>query len=585
MLVCATAFISAPVYAQAVSVTYETLPPEDIQQFITENLPVGDTAKTALQARRQARRAKTVVADTLNSFGYYTPTITVSVGETDGRPVSNLTVDIGPLFTLDRAELKYTAPAPRPEDAAKLSETLPVKSGALAIPAEIIDAQRVLGKDLRDMGYAFSEVEGRDVIGDQDAATISVRYNINSGPRVVFGDVIYPDDIKTKSAYLAKLNPTRQGAVYNPADLALFNSRLAETRLFELGLARLSTDPVSETAEGDAVYDVVLEIEERPRNTIALGGNFGTNEGFGVNAELTRRNATRRGDLMIAEARLAEREYGVNFVWRRPNEFGYGKGLILTGEVKDENTDAFEQQSAKIGAGYEVVRGPRLNFNYGVSGQYIRETEFDAAETDRDFQTVSAYAGVAIDQSDSLLDPRKGWRAEGRIVPTYAFGGEDDQPYARAVAQGRVYYPIDDEARLVIAGRLRAGTLLGAQTDNVPSESRFYAGGGGSVRGYAYQGIGPFDEDDIPQGGRSLLDGSLEARWRYNDKIGVVGFFDAGDVSDEQYPTFDNLRAGVGVGARYMTPAGPLRVDLAMPLDPSDRDEDFQLYISIGQAF
>jgi len=121
--------------------------------------------------------------------------------------------------------------------------------------------------------------------------------------------------------------------------LALFNSRLSETRLFDASLARLSPEPRGVTDAGDTIYDITLELNERPQNTIALGGNYGTNEGFGVSAELTRRNATRRGDLLVADMRIAEREIGLDVIWRRPNELGYGKGLILTGVLKDENTE------------------------------------------------------------------------------------------------------------------------------------------------------------------------------------------------------------------------------------------------------
>jgi len=165
--------------------------------------------------------------------------------------------------------------------------------------------------------------------------------------------------------------------------LALFNSRLSETRLFDSSLARLSPEPTGVTQEGDAIYDIALELNERPRNTIALGGNYGTNEGFGVSAELTRRNATRRGDLLVADMRIAEREIGLDMIWRRPNELGYGKGLILTGVLKDENTDAFDQQLAGLGAGYEIINGPRLTYNFGVNGQYIRERTSQRRE---DFQ-------------------------------------------------------------------------------------------------------------------------------------------------------------------------------------------------------
>ena len=265
-----------------------------------------------------------------------------------------------------------------------------------------------------------------------------------------------------------------------------------------------------------------------------------------MNVELTRRNVTRRGDLLIADARAAQRELGLNLTWRRPNALGYGKGLVLTAAALDENTDAFDQQLLKLGAGYEVVKSQKLNYNFGVRGQYIREKD---SATTQDYQTLAAYAGVNIDHSDSVLDPRKGWKAEARVVPTYAFGGTSNKAYLRGVTQGRAYLPVDTKARLVIAGRVRVGFLFGTDAADVPGDDRFYAGGGGSVRGYGYQAIGPFDVDDNPVGGRSLLDASVEARWRYNDKIGIVGFIDAGNTSDELYPNFSDIKIGAGIGA------------------------------------
>ena len=576
--------VAAPCAAQSVSVSYAQEVSEELREEIEKRIPDADPAKSALQAKRYARRAQTLIKDTLNSYGYYDPDLTPEITQSEGRPSATIKIDTGPLFTIDRAELNFIGSPPRGEDIAKLESGLPVKSGAPAIPAEIIDAERVVTNLLRSSGYAFAQTTQRDVIGDRDAATISVRYNVESGARVRIGEVIYPTDIRTKTKYLDRLNPTEQGELYDPNQLALYNSRLSDTRLFTTSSARLSDEPISTSPDGDAVYNIVLNAVERPRNTIALGGNFGTDEGLGVSAELTRRNLTRRGDLLVANLALAQRESGLDLIWRRPNELGYGKGLILTAAVLDKQTDAFDQQLARIGAGYEVVVGPEFGYNFGVRAQVSREDDFEQVQ---DFQTLSAYGGVSIDKSNSVLDPTTGWRAEGRVVPTYAFGGSADGAfYARGVAQVRGYLPFGKNDKYVAAGRLRLGTVVGAESDDIPADSRFYAGGGGSVRGYAFQAIGPVDDDnETPLGGRSLLDGSAEFRMRYNAKIGLVGFIDAGNISDEQYPAFDNLRLGAGVGARYQTPAGPIRLDVAIPLNPTERDDDFQVYISIGQAF
>lgn len=574
---------SGPVLAQSVSLVYNPAAPEDIRTTIEERLLDFRRAESALQAKRQARQASTIVTNLLNAYGYYAPTITSEVTETESRPKPTLKIDLGQRFTVDRAEVKFGTPKPSSKDISIIEEALPVKTGVPAIPAEIIDAERILSSTLKRQGYAFVKINERDVIGDKEAATLSVRYNVASGHKIRFGDMQMPDTIRTKRKYLQRLNSTQAGEVFDPEDLALFTSRLSETRLFSSSVVRLSDEPVSITEDGTHIHDVILELKERPRNTIAAGASFGTDEGFGVNAELTRRNLTRRGDTLIANATLAERLVGLDLVWRRPNELGYGKGVTYNAAISDENTDAFDQQLARIGAGLEIIKGPRVNYGFGIAGQYIRERTIERQD---DFQTISGYAAMTLDYSDSLLDPRRGWRAEGRVAPSYAFSSESgDTPYLRAVGQGRAYLPLDSDARFVAAGRLRLGTLVGAEVQDVPAETRFYAGGGGSVRGYGFQAIGPFDAEDVPLGGRSLIDSSIEARWRYNNRIGVVAFVDAGNVSDEEYPRFENLRVGAGLGARYMTPAGPIRVDVGTPLNPSDRDEPIQLYISIGQAF
>ena len=577
-------FLAFPVasYAKKTQVSYSADLPETVRDAIEERMPDDGQIETALQARRLARTSRTLARNTLNSFGYYDPKIEIEILATGQKPEPSLIIDPGPLFRIDRSILRYQGAPPREEDLQLIEDAMPIRQARPAIPADIIDAERVLAQKLRELGYPFAKVIDRDVIGDQDRATISVRYNIDSGARVQFGDMIYPDDIRTKPKYLARINPVKSGEIYDPKDLALYNSRLSETRLFDSSLARLSEEPLGSTDSGDAIYDVIVDIDERKRNTLALGGNYGTDEGFGVNAELTRRNLTRRGDLLIAETRIAQREIGLDLTWRRPNELGYGKGLILNASALDENTDAFDQQTFRLGAGYEVIKGPKLTYNFGMNGQIIRQDELDRIQN---FQTLSAYGGINIDQSDSLLDPRRGWRAEGRIVPTYAFGGDEgDRQYVRGVVQGRAYLPFGDKDRFVAAGRVRLGTLIGADAEDVPAESRFYAGGGGSVRGYGFQAIGPF-QDDVPLGGRSLLDASIEGRFRINNRFGAVAFVDAGNVSDELYPRFENLRLGAGVGIRYVTPAGPIRFDVATPLNPSDRDEPVQVYISIGQAF
>jgi translocation and assembly module TamA len=139
--------------------------------------------------------------------------------------------------------------------------------------------------------------------------------------------------------------------------------------------------------------------------------------------------------------------------------------------------------------------------------------------------------------------------------------------------------------RTVLAGRIALGSIIGAAVDAVPPDWRFYAGGGGSVRGYPFQSIGPRTGGGSPAGGDGLLEASLELRRRFGTHWGVVAFADAGAVSENGIPGAGQLAVGLGLGLRYYTPIGPVRVDVATPLNPQDGDSPVQLYIGIGQAF
>lgn len=569
--------------ADPVRVVYVPSVPDEVKTQIDDRLPDEPTADGLLHARRQGRRAKAIVEGVLNAFGYFDPSVTVGVvGDgTDAR--AELTVEPGVVFAVRRLVIRYDGPPPREDDQVQARAAISLQPGMDAIAAEVIDQERQIGARLRSLGYPYAQATGREVIGDKDGKTISVRYAVKSGPRVRFGEVVIPDGLRTSDRYLNRINATEAGALFDPAQLALYNSRLSETRLFDKSIAKLTDAPVAVDADGTEVRNVELLLSERKRNTLTLGAGFDTSEGFGVNAELLRRNVTGRGDLLIATARAAEREIGLDLVWRRPNVLGYGKGLSLFTSATDENTDAFNQRTGRVGLGFEIIKSPQFQYNYGAEARYIRQS---GESVRRDFQVVSLNGAALIDKSDSLLDPRQGWRAEGRLKPTYSFSPDGpDVPYLRAVAQVRGYVPLSPEGRFVAAGRLRLGTLVGAAAADVPGEDRLYSGGGGSVRGYAFQAIGPFDADNVPLGGRSLTEASVEGRARVTDTIGVVGFLDAGTVSDAEYPTLKDVRFGAGIGVRYMTPAGPLRLDIATPLNPSDRDEVVQVYISIGQAF
>jgi translocation and assembly module TamA len=223
----------------------------------------------------------------------------------------------------------------------------------------------------------------------------------------------------------------------------------------------------------------------------------------------------------------------------------------------------------------------------GTSFAYeIVDEKADNGEGKRRFQLFGLPLTAVRDDTNDALDPTEGTRLQLSLTPTTGVGDES-LLFLTAIAGGSAYYAIDEEERFVLAGRARVGTILAEDTDALPASRRFYAGGGGSIRGYEYQLVGPLDNDEEPFGGTSLVEIGAEVRVRVTEEIGVVPFIDGGTVYDDPIPNGDEtLRWAAGLGLRYFTGFGPIRLDVAFPLNPRDGvDEAFQFYVSFGQAF
>jgi translocation and assembly module TamA len=198
--------------------------------------------------------------------------------------------------------------------------------------------------------------------------------------------------------------------------------------------------------------------------------------------------------------------------------------------------------------------------------------------------TFGLLADLTLDRSDDPLDPTRGYRIGGRAEPTL-LAGRGTVPYLKVQAQGAAYYPLDARARTVLAARLHFGSIINGTVSDIPAPQRFFAGGGGSVRGFAYQAVGPRLPDNTPQGGLSLVEGSVEVRHQLTRDWGLVAFVDAGAVGDRAVPQFKAGGVGAGIGVRYDLGFAPVRVDIAAPVSGRRGGAPFQVYVSIGQAF
>lgn len=557
------------------------------EQLVRAVGEVDDAPSNRFEARRRARSAMESAEALLRSEGYYQP-ILEDIVEGEDTPVAIVNVTPGPRFTLTDPAVNWVAPEPRAETAATVIGDIRLTAGQPGRAVDVIAAEGRLVAGLVRNGYADARAEPRRVVVDHAALTVFPTYNIAAGDLVRLDGVRLETRGPTNPDWVAGLAPWSDGAVYDPEDVAELERRLLETGVYDgVGVALAPADQTL----ADGRRPVIVSLTDRPRRILEAGATFSTADGSGVDLRWTWHNRFKRADTLVWEARVADVDsrLGVDLSlphWREP-----GQTLKLSAALVNEDTDAYERTAFTTAADLQQRIGKTSWFSYGVGldvGHY-NETRFDPLTQlpinfDRDLYILTGRGSFYLDRSNDPLDPTTGWRFTGSAQPT-AVGGEDTVLFLRVEGQGTAYLPLQKNGKTVLAGRVRLGSILGGEELTVPSDRLFYSGGGGSVRGYEYQGVGPRLPDNTPRGGLSLFETSLEIRrdvWR---SFQAVAFVDAGAIGFQETPNFNNLRYGAGVGVRYKLPFGPIRADIAFPLDRRDGDAGFQIYVSIGQAF
>jgi translocation and assembly module TamA len=340
--------------------------------------------------------------------------------------------------------------------------------------------------------------------------------------------------------------------------------------------------------ESDLV-DLAVQLEPAPMRTIAGEAGYGTGEGVRAELSWQHRNLLPPEGAVTFRGVIGTREQLVSAVLRR-NNF-QRRDQVLNAQVAIAHTDrpAYNARTFVLAGGIErqsnIIWQKAWTWSVGAELTATDERDVDLASgmtRRRTFFIGALPAYLGYDGSNDLLDPTRGFRLAARFSPEASLESGSFF-YARAQLDGSFYQPVSETVTL--AGRTRLGTIFGASRDRIAPSRRFYAGGGGSVRGYGFQALGPRDPVfDDPIGGRSLAEFAIEARVRVGD-FGIVPFVDGGNISTSPWPRFDNLRFGAGIGARYHTRFGPIRVDVATPINPQPGDPRIAVYVSLGQAF
>jgi translocation and assembly module TamA len=415
---------------------------------------------------------------------------------------------------------------------------------------------------------------------------MDVTYIIDPGPLTRYGDVSVQGLDRVTEQLVRNRVPWKPGEEYRPEEIEDARSSISDLGVFSSVRVGLEREPGP-----DGVTPVNITVAERPRRVIGAGFSYSTEDGLATNAYWQHRNLFGGAEQLRFSATLArigendptDIEARLNANFRKPDFLMLNQALILDATLLRERPDAYDRDAVVLSALLERKLSDALTVSGGVTLEQSSVTDNLGGTTDSTLFGVPLH--ISYDGTNDLLDPTRGFRTDLLVTP-YKQIGAQGAIFSIARITNSAYYDFAGDGRFVAAGRFSLGSVFGSSTADIPADKRFYAGGGGSIRGYGFQDVGPRDAEGEPTGGRSLIEVGAEMRIKITDTIGIVPFIDGGNVYES--PTLDfseELRWGAGIGARYYTPFGPLRVDVAVPLNKRPGDSSWQLYISIGQAF
>jgi translocation and assembly module TamA len=553
----------------------------------------GASDSFALAARARGDIERLVAA--LYAEAYYGADIKVRVGDVPldevrpddidvvaGVPVAvAVHVDPGPLFRF--GGLAIESGAAREADPSSDPADYGLVPGQPAKSSLIIAAGDQLVERWRAAGYPFAQLAKKEVSADHARSAVDVRFVIAPGDAAVYGWVNVTGSVDLDSRLIADQAALEPGHRFSPRDLKTTRERL---RKFE------SIESVR-VIEGEAPDEtggipITIEVVERKARYFGATVSASTVDGVELQTYWGHRNLFGGGEQLrvdgtisqIGVEGLSHLQFDVGATFTKPAIYDINTDLFSEFRIVRERPETYQSLSGNARIGVAHRFDPFLS---GSLAAEAAQSRIDDAFGTTNYTLLSLPGELLYDSRDDRLDPSAGTSAVLRLSPVVeassgATFGASEIWLAR-------YLSLDEDDRAVLAGRVMIGSDFGASLSEVPATYRFFAGGGGSVRGYEYRSLGPIYDGEVV-GGLSMLGGSAEFRWRVFDTVGLVPFIDAALVSPDSFPDFSEpVYIGAGLGLRYYTSFGPLRLDLAMPLTHTEGQPKFGAYVGLGQAF
>jgi len=457
--------------------------------------------------------------------------------------------------------------------------------GGVARSDLILEAGTQLVRAFQERGHPFARIAEQDVVADHRQRVLDVTLVVAPGTIATFGPVRVEGTEKVEADFVVRHADVPVGRTYDPRRLERSAARLRKLGIF----SRVTVDAVGEPA-ADGSVPVVITVSEGKMRVIGAGLTVDSEDGLGVEGFWRHRNLFGRGEKFGVEASLGrignvtgldQLEYRAGLTFAKPGILGPASRFESSLTFEFENPDAFKRASLGSKAGLVYELDDRQTVRGGLEVEF---SDIDDAFGREKHILFGVPFGYILDARDDRLDPARGYRLVAFAEPLVDL--KQSVGFVRTGGTLSAYRAVDADKRFILAAKLGGGAIFGADLADIAANRRFYAGGANSVRGYGYQQAGPSSADGTPTGGVYWLESSIEARIRVTETIGVVPFFDAGGVfGNSNSGVGDDLQFGAGLGLRYKTAIGPLRLDVALPLNPGRGDDEFGIYLGLGHAF
>lgn len=516
------------------------------------------------QIRRLYNKAPEEIRAALEPFGYYRFSVEAELEEREAGWLAHFRIDPGPPLKLSDVDLLISGEGADDPEFKKLAQAFPVKKGQSLRHAEYEAGKAALQTLAVERGYLDAKLKENEIRVDFEKYDSSIVLHFDTGPRYRFGAVSF-DQRGFNEDFLRRFVVFETGDSFTTASVLDLQNALSDSDYF----ARIEVDARRDLATNLRIpVEVRLTPKKSSKYTFGIG--YGTDTGVRGSVAWERRRINARGHRLNVELEASQISNRLTGRYRIPLENPRTDQFTFNVGVSDENTDTSESQIGLIGASRIVKRG--------------EWTETFSLNLQRELFEVADEPGRS-----TLLIPSGSWshiRADNRIYTTRGSRVQfdvrgaaesllSDTSFVQGRAQGKLIRKVGADGRLLVRGDV--GYTQVSDVEELPASIRFFAGGDQSVRGYDFSTLGPTNDDGEVIGGKHLLVGSVEYEQRIKGKWSAAVFYDAGNALNN---ISDPLRQGIGVGVRWQSPVGLVRVDLGVPLDESE--DSVRLHLTIG---